>query len=347
MVQNALLALLAYNDRVIIPNFGAILKHKDFSQSIFFNQFIRFNDGLLFAHLTKGLGLTEEEAKISVQMFIDDVIRQIQKKGSYHISGIGYFCIIDDRIEIVEQYDAIVEEPLAQPPANSEPASSAHQETHVNEWTEEVPEADEMVLAEETKPEYEYRGEIEPEPEDEQAEDLNDDSKRKESKPGPLRSIVLLFSAVILFPLLTFLAIRWNKREQPPAVLIDAMDNAHVTDSVVDVPANHVSEPSEEEVTTLSMKVNIPTIAELDSSETKDTPEVIYHLVVGSFSIEENATSLHRDLIQQGHRAEKYFRDGWYFVSIDRTTSLSDAVQLQINWLDNYPAAWISKEKKK
>lgn len=102
MIATYIKELLATNNRVIIPQFGAFLvratsKHKDSKDlskkidDIYFSPFLKFNDELLVNHIVKKEKTTQEEANTKIKDFVNDINKTLEDGKSYAIEDMGDF----------------------------------------------------------------------------------------------------------------------------------------------------------------------------------------------------------------------------------------------------------------
>ncbi|MFO7843066.1 MAG: SPOR domain-containing protein [Bacteroidales bacterium] len=104
MIATYIQELLATNNRVIIPNFGAFLvratsKSKDAEtldkklKDIYFSPFLKFNDELLEKYIIKKEGVTKEQASEKIKEFIDAVKKELDNEKPFEIKDFGKFII--------------------------------------------------------------------------------------------------------------------------------------------------------------------------------------------------------------------------------------------------------------
>ena len=102
MIATYIQDLLATNNRVIVPNYGAFLvratsKSKDANtleeklKDIYFSPFLKFNDELLEKHIIKKENITKEQAAQKITQFIEDIKKEIDQEKPYVIEGFGQF----------------------------------------------------------------------------------------------------------------------------------------------------------------------------------------------------------------------------------------------------------------
>ncbi len=102
MIGTYIQELLANNNRVIIPNYGAFLvratsKSKDANTlkeklaDIYFSPFLKFNDELLEKHIIKKEGVTKEIAAEKIKQYIDDIKKELDQDKPFKIENFGEF----------------------------------------------------------------------------------------------------------------------------------------------------------------------------------------------------------------------------------------------------------------
>ena len=84
-----IIELLDTNTRVIIPDFGAfIIKQKD-PRLIVFNEFLRYNDGLLIEFVAKSENIDKVLAKKKVVEYVDMANKNLKDNSELTIEGLG------------------------------------------------------------------------------------------------------------------------------------------------------------------------------------------------------------------------------------------------------------------
>lgn len=95
MKSHYLYDLLRQHSRVIIPNFGAfLLKVKPQSDSdtdlqITFNDFLKFNDGLLIDYVSQTEKIDKYEAEHQVKEFVSKIQYSLINEGVFEVEGLG------------------------------------------------------------------------------------------------------------------------------------------------------------------------------------------------------------------------------------------------------------------
>jgi nucleoid DNA-binding protein len=128
MLDEYIKELIAANNRVILPNFGAFLlratsKNKSKKElaskinDIYFSPFLKFNDELLMNHIIKKEGLSQKESMDRMAEYIKAIENSVKEKGTYPIEGFGTFYMDNQgKIQFKIQPSATQEEPPAAQP---------------------------------------------------------------------------------------------------------------------------------------------------------------------------------------------------------------------------------------
>ncbi len=102
MLNEYIKELIASNNRVIIPNFGAFLlratsknkNKKDLAskiEDIYFSPFLKFNDELLVNHIMKKENLDQKASLEKINEYIKTIEDSVKKEGVFTIEGLGEF----------------------------------------------------------------------------------------------------------------------------------------------------------------------------------------------------------------------------------------------------------------
>ena len=82
-------SLLLKNNSLIVPGFGSLIKSLS-TGNITFNEFLKFNDGILEKELTSQ-GLSKQDASEKINAFIDKVKSDIEQNQAFALGSIGSF----------------------------------------------------------------------------------------------------------------------------------------------------------------------------------------------------------------------------------------------------------------
>jgi nucleoid DNA-binding protein len=88
-MEDTIIALLNNNLRVIIPDFGAFIIRQKQPRIIVFNEFLRYNDGILIDFIVKTEGIDREIAEQRVADFAEDGTKLLASGRELKIEGLG------------------------------------------------------------------------------------------------------------------------------------------------------------------------------------------------------------------------------------------------------------------
>lgn len=84
-----IVSLLKQKNRVIIPELGAFIVKQSTPKTFVFNEFLKYNDGMLIEHVMNEENITKEEATSKVDDFVIDVNSKLNIGEEYTIDGLG------------------------------------------------------------------------------------------------------------------------------------------------------------------------------------------------------------------------------------------------------------------
>jgi nucleoid DNA-binding protein len=90
MIHTYLKELIENNNRIIIPDLGAfMIQDSPEGKQISFNDFLKFNDGLLVNHIIKSEKISKNQASDMIKDFIKEVEKCFSKNTPFDIEGVG------------------------------------------------------------------------------------------------------------------------------------------------------------------------------------------------------------------------------------------------------------------
>lgn len=81
--------LLNTNARVIIPDFGAFIIKQKNPRLVVFNEFLRYNDGLLIDYISASDKVEKSTAKAKVNRFVEEINQTLARGEEFKIEGLG------------------------------------------------------------------------------------------------------------------------------------------------------------------------------------------------------------------------------------------------------------------
>lgn len=142
MLDNAISEVYKQDKKVFIPEFGAII-YSGFDDSIDFNPHLNFDDGKIISEIQKQESVSKEEAKKSLETYVEELKANLESKGTHLIGGIGYINKGEDGTLTIA---TSISKPVF---VDEEVVDSAGTEETENE--EESQNSDDVVLEEEDK----------------------------------------------------------------------------------------------------------------------------------------------------------------------------------------------------
>lgn len=187
MIATYIQDLLATNNRVIVPNYGAFLvratsKSKDAKtleeklKDIYFSPFLKFNDELLEKYIIKKENITKEQAAQKITQFIEDIKKELEQEKPYIIEGFGQF-EADKQGKV--QFSIVTKEP-ARPAGGKAEKPKEEKKTETKPTTKSKPSTTKkapVAAKEETKPVEK------PKAAEAKKEEIKKESKLEEFKP--------------------------------------------------------------------------------------------------------------------------------------------------------------------
>ncbi|MEE4197771.1 MAG: SPOR domain-containing protein [Bacteroidales bacterium] len=354
MIATYIQELLATNNRVIVPNFGAFLvratsKSKDAQtldkklKDIYFSPFLKFNDELLEKHIMEKEKVTKEKAAEKINEFIESVKKELDNEKPFEIKDFGKF-IIDKQgkvqfITIANEKEeespkedkktpaTKTEEPKAKKttakkaaPAKAEKtAEKAPPQTEPEPGKKETPEKDTL---QEYKPEKES-----PAKPKVQKQEPKTSSYKKQKQPLNKSVVWTVAIGVPVALLIVFALINIDKIES-----VFQKDKKAPSKAKTEVVGSKKSTPDKTKTTEAKKdqgqekanevktegKTRTPAEQQPAVDETKPaTPaQKKYFIIAGSFKNEKYADRFLEDLKKQGYNAEKIpERNGMHAVS--------------------------------
>jgi nucleoid DNA-binding protein len=89
MKHEYLIELLKQNKTVILPNIGAFSNNDNAKQPFLFNEFLKFNDGMVAKHISSKEGISMDAAGDTVEKFTNELKEILAEGKEVVIPGIG------------------------------------------------------------------------------------------------------------------------------------------------------------------------------------------------------------------------------------------------------------------
>jgi nucleoid DNA-binding protein len=354
-MERNIIALLNSNLRVIIPDFGAFIIRQKQPRIIVFNEFLRYNDGLLIEYIAKTEGIDREVSEQRVMDFAEEGTKIINSGKVFTIEGLGSLHKDSSgKVHFIEVGEEVSPDMVTFQPVEPEiPMEIQAPDEPAPEAAVPKPKAKRKAKEEEKIPEpTQVLGEIEPVPEPERempevasaAEPPPEipgtpaTDSVPESEEAPVRNRtnqVLIWIAIILFAnaaILAWFVFRDNIREKSETP-------AEITDSLYQQLADSVKAAAMDS-SLLYEQTPEPVEGDITTAQPATSR---YYIVAGCFSDEANADELVASLKKLGYRAEKFGKIGnLYAVSFASFDDKEKAVNELKIIREKAPDAWMT-----
>ena len=152
-MNNHIADLIKEKGNVIIPGLGSFGLNKSTGAPLF-NEFLKFDDGVLKKHIAEKEGVGEDEALKKIESHVSEIKSEIDSKGSYDIPGIGTLQKDDKgRLVIAKGGSApITPEPKPKAPKKEEKKEDPKKEASTEKKVEAKPTPPPAAKKEEKKP---------------------------------------------------------------------------------------------------------------------------------------------------------------------------------------------------
>ena len=347
MLNKFIKELLEKHNRVIVPDLGAFLHKAETPNVIYFNEFLRFNDGLLVDYYAEKENIDKIEAAKKIKSFVDNINKELQAKKVYQLEGVGTL-MVDANEKIQLKTDVLkgikAEAEKQQKPVQEEKAATPAKSTKTKEKEKLVPgkEIELDVSADEQKSVSKTTEEKTP-PKQTISEPETPVKKEPEEsgKPGwqkPVQSTVfmekdevayerrsnkkLIWGLVIIFILgiltagyflyfkkyfIDLSTVNQNK-------IVNAADTVHIYPKV--------------------NKDTVPKVVEHPVEKPQITASGRYYIIAGCFAQEDNAERLVKMLNDKGFNAEKFAQiDDLFFVGVGGSFATRDEANRELRRL--------------
>ncbi|MGE0089012.1 MAG: SPOR domain-containing protein [Bacteroidales bacterium] len=375
MITSYIQELLATNNRVIIPNYGAFLvratsKGKDSNNleeklsDVYFSPFLKFNDELLERFIIKKEGITKDLASVKIKDFIEEIKLKLTDDSVYDIPKFGQFTM-DKQGKVA--FTPIVNESGIKDTESEKPKETTKKETKktstktgkepVKKVTAKAKSAkstekeiapeikqEELIIKEEVKQtikteEKPIMPEIKTPFSTSKAEKEQTTVKKASSvNKGLVWSIAigLPLAAIFIWALLNFDTVnKILKKEKKQETKIEKI-----------VTEKNINENTE--VTEPESPITENTEQAIDASTTQEPIKSVeiqkkYYIIAGSFKNQKYADNYQKSLIEKGFPAERLGeRNGMYAVSYSSFTDKTQALaEYKIITREKGLTAWI------
>ncbi|MBN2891778.1 MAG: SPOR domain-containing protein [Bacteroidales bacterium] len=322
-IQSLIKALLISNEQLVIPNFGSFVsKHKSAeidektgeitppTKEIVFDQTLTLDDGTLRGELI-GQGLTLEEANKEIDFLVKSINDKLESKTNYEIPELG-FLSKNDKGEIF--FTTTAKESLL--PGNIGLSSISFNQADLNKVT---------VTKEKPKKEK-----TKSEKKDKEITAIEKPKKEKTEKPkkDKQKSKKAVKALLIILPIVAILVLGWIFKdpiiEKGKEIFASNKDTTN-TENIVNIDTNKVvNNNNNSNNSNIDNELgNDEEYRKLLDSKISSTADVFlgnsfkkFYIIVGSFSMKDNANKYKNELKNQGYDATVINGSEFYRVAI-------------------------------
>jgi cell division septation protein DedD len=372
-----LVELLKINGSVILPDFGTLSVVDEESGELMFNEYLKFNDGKLIAHLCENSTMDEQEAKNTLAKYIRDIQQVLDKGDTYDIFGIGKFKKDSDgSINFIGSLKGNKTESEVilgpSPTPNSDSHSVSVSDSHSVSDSDSDSDSD-SESSETTSEDSNSATSIQEEKISTPKKPASSIKRKEKVKPEPkpkkkrgvffyiLAFILLIVAAGGIYIGLNYDEVKaqfgWDKFKKDDAVAEVITPEADNEQEIIEEPIDEeivadeiIEEEEEEEVQAVIVETPIekpapkPTVTPTVSSDVSGTP---FHVIGGSFGDRNNAENFVNELKSKGYRSHIVGEfNGMHMVSVQSFADRSEAVAFIPTVQNDAPKAWLFKHPK-
>ncbi len=320
MIEKYIFSLLETNNRVIVPDFGAFLKGTGSSKNIFFNEFIKVDDGLLITSIIENEKISRNEATQEIAEFIEVIKKELSEKQKSNIKGMGVL-FMDEKGRIrLEVDEKAIKENIPDKLAMSKAVGKKKDN---KEKVIVIP--DSKITKKQT------------------AMENTTPPKKENTPPKKKKQKTLLIVLLILIPIIILLVLGYLYQDK---IFSSSADKKVVKKEVVktEIEKQKAAEVLAKEKAKIAVEEKAKIVAKEKAKKELEQKQKKYYLVGGVFKEIQNSKDLLSELEYDGFSDVKYVEIGGlnylYFNSYD---SFSKAkTQLQ-NIKDKGYEVWIFK----
>lgn len=352
--------LLQENKTVIIPGIGAFVRTDTESQPVIFNEYLKFNDGLLAGYVSRKENISIEDAGKKLDVFGGGILSLLESGRDVVINGIGKLKMESGKMTFV--YDASVKE--IETPA--EPVLSENKAPVPPLPKPEKPKTEEIKKEADVK--VKTGDEIKKEKTDVKtpltAEKKKKEKVKKEKQPRSKKRMVLFILLIILVGGGGSAAFIFREKLNEMYVSLigktsDTKTETAKTDSSAKINQDHTADTLS---ATTAITDSLPAEVVPEESINASAPEPVktetktpvvqqqlsggdYFVIVGCFTNEENVSEMIEKANAKGLQGSDVgVFGGLHHVAVYSSSDRSDAHRKAGEIRSDFPNAWVLKK---
>lgn len=333
--------LIKNNVRVVLPDLGAFIVKQRKPLKIIFNEFLKYNDGLLIEYVTKTEGKDKEQVSKDVNAFVASLKEKLNKDEKIKFAGFGILSKdASGNIAFDLEGDEGAPSSSEQQAPTSSPPPPVKKETPKKEEKAKEPEkpiskpnATSTVFNQPKKEEKPIETKKPP------TTYTSNKYVQQPNEKNEKKKVYLWVAAAILAVIIVLLTMFINNSSKEESETIYQNDNETLqpTEEIISPEPEISEEPEKKE----------PVKAKVAPSTSNKTANRTgqYHIIAGSFKVPSNAVNYEKVLIDQGYKAKNIGSiNGFHMVAIQSFPTLREATTAIDEVRSNVAeGAWIIK----
>ncbi|MGD9994764.1 MAG: SPOR domain-containing protein [Salinivirgaceae bacterium] len=348
MISKYLKELIENNNRIIIPDFGAfMIQDTPEGKQISFNDFLKFNDGLLINQIIKAEKISKTEAGEKITAFIQEVEKSFTDKKPYEIKEVGFLTKdnlgnikFETKVQTSASAEAttsptdekptiVLDEPAKETPATETPKKEAPPAAKIEPAKPAEPVKPAAKTETKSTPPVTERPKAAATAINKPISNTKQEIPMTSSSNNSRNLIIILALVVIIVGggVWSFFA-------------FDLKDKFFGKKEVIETPVVEVPAP----VDTLALADTIeePVVVEEPVEEVVEAYVKKYYVVAGSFKVASNAERYQQKLLDEGYASEITMRNnGFHIVSYKTLFTWHDALREWKTMRESNAETWI------
>ena len=96
-IEGFIIDLLRKNGKIIVPRLGVLLNSGKLNEKVIFNEFIKFNDGILVKQIAQKERMMQNEALQQLEAYVETIHAALDAGKSFEIDQVGKFSMDDKK----------------------------------------------------------------------------------------------------------------------------------------------------------------------------------------------------------------------------------------------------------
>jgi nucleoid DNA-binding protein len=353
MIEKYIAELLETNNRVIVPDFGAFMVKIDAGdKTVTFNDFLKYNDGLLVNHIASKEKISKDDAFKKIREFVKELLNTLKTSQKFTLGTMGSLVkderggirfVAEKSTNTVSPEDAVESEKVEATTDETAPKATGKTVVDVKK-DEKAPIKPGAPLGQKPaatppppipgqRPEQLGKPTVKPgTPPPPQGRNPNIAPKKAPKKNNTTTILIIVGIVVVLGVIGGLISLNYDewvgKAERERLA-----EEAHQTELVMKAQQDSIREVERVQD---SIRIATAEAEELARQKEIEKNQKKYYLVAGSFKVQKNAQRFSEQLNSQGYKSEVFMESrGFWRVSynsfIDRREAFNEYQKLKQN----------------